>query len=506
MKITPLLLLLAIAGSLSACRQQEQKPVYRPEKALLESAHSKFREGSLTKRRFTHEDIEPLILKRKEDSIFNVKTLGKSVEQRPIYQLTYGKGPVKIMLWSQMHGDESTATMALFDLFNFLEGRQDEFDTLRTLLAQNTTLFFIPMLNPDGAEDFKRRNAFGFDINRDALRTESPEARILKQARENAVPDFGFNLHDQSIYYNVKGSSKPATISVLAPAFDEKVSMNEVRRSAMKVIVGMNELLQQYIPGGVGKYDDSFYPTAFGDNFQKWGTSTILIESGGYKDDPEKQFIRKLNFMVILKAVTEIASGAYQEYSDTRYFDIPDNDNQLTDLLIRNLTVEREGQTYLTDISIRRGSSTATPTRSNRSRDGSSIADLGDLSFLYGYEELDATGFQWQPGRIYEEKVYSSAAEINREEALSLLRKGYSIVRVASASPGPASPGSKQEATGKQEAGSEQEAGSKALPLLFVHEKNYQPAKPQLGEKATFFISKNGRPHYAVIRGKLIEL
>src|SRR5690606_18295568 len=157
-------------------------------------------EESLSKRRFKHEDIEPLILKRRSGGSFGVTSLGKSVEQRDIYQLQYGEGPVKVLLWSQMHGDESTATMSVFDLFNFLEAGPDEFDSLRTLLAKNTSLYFIPMLNPDGAEVFQRRNAYGFDLNRDAIRAESPEAKILKQTREKLAPEFGFNLHDQSIY------------------------------------------------------------------------------------------------------------------------------------------------------------------------------------------------------------------------------------------------------------------------------------------------------------------
>ena len=31
-----------------------------------------------------------------------------------------GTGPFGVLLWSQMHGDESTATSALFDLFDYL--------------------------------------------------------------------------------------------------------------------------------------------------------------------------------------------------------------------------------------------------------------------------------------------------------------------------------------------------------------------------------------------------
>lgn len=480
--------LLALTGSClmtGGCSPQTPENSRHPESALLEQAYKTFREDSISGRRFKHEDILPLIDKHRKRGVLNVKELGTSVEGRNIYQLIYGKGETKIMLWSQMHGDESTATMALFDLFNFLEGRGDEFDTLRTLLAENATLYFIPMLNPDGAEDFKRRNSYGFDINRDAVRAASPEASILKQARAEVKPGFGFNLHDQSIYYNVSGTAKPATISVLSPAFNQAKDMNEVRERAMKVIVGMNRLLQEYIPGGVAKYDDTFEPRAFGDNFQKWGTSTILIESGGYKDDPEKQFIRKLNFLAILNALTEIASGNYRHYDEEKYFEIPDNENKLNDLLIRNLTVEKEGREYLTDVSIRRG------------ENSSSVSDLGDLSVLYGYQELDASGLTWQEGKLYE-KAFPSEEDISREEALSLLRKGYLAVGVNSAPAGGEGGYSPDAKEGRK--------GSKELPLLLTRKGQYIPAGLQIGEKANFFLCRNGRPVYAVVKGRLIKL
>ncbi|MGH7444953.1 MAG: serine hydrolase, partial [Longimicrobiales bacterium] len=37
--------------------------------------------------------------------------IGRSAEGRPLYLLRYGNGPKSVLLWSQMHGDESTATM-----------------------------------------------------------------------------------------------------------------------------------------------------------------------------------------------------------------------------------------------------------------------------------------------------------------------------------------------------------------------------------------------------------
>jgi len=229
---------------------------------------------------------------------FKVEQAGQSYQGRSINLVSIGRGPQTVLLWSQMHGNEATATMAMLDIFNYMG--QAESKPVQQLLDQ-VTLYFIPMLNPDGAELFQRRTSQGIDMNRDALRLQCPESRILKEVRDRLQPDFGFNLHDQNIYYNVGYSSKPATISFLAPAYNQEKEANPQREDAMKVIAAMNEALQTVIPGQVGKYDDTFEPRAFGDNIQKWGTSTILIESGGYTDDPEKQFIRQLNFMAIIQ-------------------------------------------------------------------------------------------------------------------------------------------------------------------------------------------------------------
>ncbi|WP_291781418.1 M14 metallopeptidase family protein, partial [Cecembia sp.] len=289
----------------------------------LEKAYDTYKEVSIDHRRFKHQEVIHLVTERKGD--FQVEAIGKSVEGKDIYQMTWGNGPSKVMLWSQMHGNESTATMALFDLFNFLEGENDGLEAIREKLKEKLTLRFIPMVNPDGMDEWIRRNALDIDLNRDAIKLASPEAVILKNARDTFSPEFGFNLHDQQIYYTAGETPTPASISVLAPAYNYATEVNEVRQKAMQVIVGMNRVMQELAPGHVGKYDDAFEPRAFGDNFQKWGTSTILIESGGYPNDPEKQEIRKMNFIIMLHALIEIADKNYTQYTLNEYYSIPDN-------------------------------------------------------------------------------------------------------------------------------------------------------------------------------------
>lgn len=461
---------------ISSCRETQQ---YLPELSMeqLEAAYAGHQEPSISHRRFKHADIVPLIKGRSRK--FQVEELGKSIQGKEIYQLSYGRGATKVLLWSQMHGNESTATMALFDLFNFLEGGNDAFDSLRNLLKDKLSLRFIPMVNPDGADIFQRRNILDIDLNRDAMDEATPEAALLKAARADFQPAFGFNLHDQQIYYNAKGTDKPATISVLAPAYNEEKEINEVRKKSMQVIVGMNKILQQTVPGHVGKYDDAFEPRAFGDNFQRWGTSTILIESGGYPGDPEKQYIRQLNFMIILNAFYEIATENYQQYNVEEYFSIPDNDNKLMDLIVRQVKVEHGGQFFEVDLGIKQQEF-----QTNGSyRVSGSIVDKGDLSVFYGYEEVNAEGLEFKRGNVWK-GTFPSLEAISEQKAIELLRQGYMGIIV------------KDEDKGK----------AHGLPLLVVTEEKAFQSGHQIGKPANFFLQKDDEPVYAIINGFVIDL
>ncbi|HEX9739919.1 MAG TPA: M14 family zinc carboxypeptidase, partial [Ignavibacteriaceae bacterium] len=180
----------------------------------LNQQYENYRENSITKRRFKHSDIKQLITSLEDKNNFSVKKAGFSAEKREIYLVSWGKGEAKVFLWSQMHGDEPTATMALFDIFNFLNA-DDSFNDFREMIHKKLTLCFMPMVNPDGAEVFQRRNIFEIDINRDAVRKQTPEGKLLMDTFENINADFGFNLHDQSTRYSVGNSSNPATLSFL---------------------------------------------------------------------------------------------------------------------------------------------------------------------------------------------------------------------------------------------------------------------------------------------------
>ena len=348
--------------------------------------HEQIKEQSLTKRRFKHRDIVPLI----EKLPFSVEKIGKSFEERDIYQIKMGSGKTKVLLWSQMHGDEATATMALFDIFNFFQIKNDGFDALRSKILQNCTLYYVPMLNPDGAERFQRRTATDIDMNRDALRFQTPEGALLKKLQDEIRPEFSFNLHDKNTKYSAGASGNQATISFLPTSYNYAKEWNPARTRAMQVICGMHQTLEQFIPGYLGRWNDDHEPRAFGDNIAKWGSSLILIESGGYKEDTEKQFIRKLNFVAILTGLQAISEQSYKKFELKTYEAIPKNDRYLFDLLIRNAEFVQNGKTIIKDIGIN-----LSEKNFNNATDfliSSVIEDLGDLSTFWGIKEIDAKG------------------------------------------------------------------------------------------------------------------
>jgi hypothetical protein len=443
--------------------------------------YEKYREPSLEKRRIKHKDIQPLIHKLSTHPQFEVRVVGKSIEGRNLSLISIGTGATDIFLWSQMHGDEPTATQAIFDIFNFLT--RGDFKSEKENILKNVKLHFLPMLNPDGAEVYQRRNTLGIDINRDALSLQSPEGRTLKRVRDSLEADFGFNLHDQSTYYNAERTDRPATISYLAPAFNYEKDINGVRANAMKIIVYMNQVIQKYAPGQVGRYNDDFEPRAFGDNIQKWGTSAILIESGGYKNDPEKQEIRKLNYVSILSAIYSIANGNYKNIPISEYDKIPENDRKLFDLKLNNLTYNLLGKNYTLDVGIHQLE--IDDASHNTYYNSSRVVDQGDLSTYYGYETLEGKGYTMTGGKVYP-KTLPSVKEVSELKALDLLKSGFTYVRVENIP---------------------KNVNYVSFPFNIIGKDYKVPEfKMRVGVVPNFILEQQGQPRYAVVNGFLIDL
>jgi hypothetical protein len=358
-----------------------------PVPSELIDLHAAMTVPGLEDRRFDHATywraVEPYL-----GEPWTVLEAGRSAEGREIRRLTAGSGPTRVMLWSQMHGDESTASMALADLIRFLH-EQPEHHLARSILG-GTTLHLIPLLNPDGAERFQRRNAQGVDVNRDARRLVTPEGRALKEAHDAVVPDFGFNLHDQDPAIRVGGSNRQAAIALLAPAYNEARDVNDRRRAAMQVASLLADAVEPLVGDHVARYDDTFNARAFGDLMAAWGTSTVLIESGGWAEDPQKQHLRRTNFVALVTALDAIATGHYQTYGTDRYERLAYNGRRVPDLILAGGTVAVPG---------------LPPVRADvvvvydrpLLEEGGVVTDVGDLEGYEAQDTLDLSGLYLIP-------------------------------------------------------------------------------------------------------------
>jgi hypothetical protein len=377
---------LLLTGMLAASGCAETRTPAVPPPAIatdaLAALHDSVRAEGLDDRRFDHATYWGVMAPHLGGSVSS-ETVGVSAEGREIRHLTFGSGPVTVLLWSQMHGDESTASMALADLVRFFDLRPDH--PVARRIAGGATVHLVPMLNPDGAERFRRRNAQGIDVNRDARRLQTPEGRLLKSLNDALAPDFGFNLHDQNPATRVGDSDRGVAIALLAPAFNEARDIDDKRRRAMQVASLLIAAMDPLISGHVARYDDTFNPRAFGDLVGQWGASTVLIESGGWTGDPQKQHLRKTNFVGLVAALEAIATGTWESFTEAAYEALPENGRRLPDLLVRGGTVVVPGLPPLeADLLVNYG-------RPLLKEEGV-IADLGDLGETAAQDTLDASG------------------------------------------------------------------------------------------------------------------
>ncbi len=334
-----------------------------------------------------HRDLQNYLDELKKLGV-KVEQVGASNANREIYQAQFGTGRVKVLMWSQMHGDEPTATSALIDMFAFFASHRDLAWVRK--ISEELTIRIVPMLNPDGAEAYQRRNLQGIDINRDAMDLATPEARLLKRLRDEWSPAIGFNLHNQQSLTTVGKTGKQATISLLVVFGDAAKTTNEGFERNKRIAAAMVTALQQFIPGHIGRYGDEYTPTAFGDRFSGWGTPVILVETGALYGKNE-MFLVKLNFVGFVTALTSLATGSERTVDPGPYLTLTENGSGgLYNYIFRRANLagsSRASGIFVGDLGIN------TERRRANQWSPNYIREIGDLSRSTGLEEYDASGF-----------------------------------------------------------------------------------------------------------------
>jgi len=345
----------------------------------FEILFEKHNEKKLFGRYITLQDIVPVLSSYKKGIL---KDIGKSVEGKTIYSYQIGSGKTKILIWSQMHGNESTTTKALFDFLNLLNSDHSN----AQIYLNAFTFYCIPMLNPDGSEEYTRVNANEIDLNRDFQAMTQPESTLLRKIYDEFKPDFCFNLHDQRTIYGVGNTNKSATVSFLAPSYNEAREINEVRQKAMVVISYMNQVLQKFIPGHVGRFDDGFNLNCVGDTFKYLGTPTILFEAGHFPNDYQREQTRKYIFIALISGLECIYENDIVCKETDDYFNIPQNMPVFYDLIYKNIKIYYDNKQIITNFAFQ-----FTEVLQDRKISFlATLVEMGELVGNHGHFEYDA--------------------------------------------------------------------------------------------------------------------
>lgn len=338
-----------------------------------------FRENSMYGRYITLQTIEPLL--RSYDSVFKIAVEGQSVLGKPVYSVTAGQGSSRVYIWSQMHGNESTTTKAIFDFLNFLRAGGE----IASAWLSHFTFCILPMLNPDGAERYTRENANDVDLNRDSVNLSQPESRILRNVFERFQPHYCFNMHDQRSIFGVGNTGKPATVSFLAPSYNKEREINGNRQSAINIIACMNDVLQKYIPGQIGRFDDGFNINCIGDMFQSLGVPTILFEAGHFENDYIREKTRKFIFIALSSAFTSIYENVIVTNRSEDYFAIPQNKINFYDIIYKKVKINYENKEIITNFA----SQYKEELFENSVIFNAYIREIGELADFYGHKVYD---------------------------------------------------------------------------------------------------------------------
>lgn len=361
--------------------------------------HKQYKQNSLFGRYITLRDIEPILMK------FSTKVIGESVLGKPIYQYTVGNGATKVFMWSQMHGNESTTTKALFDFLNLINSNEE----IGKRLIEKFTFCILPMVNPDGAELYTRENANKVDLNRDSIDLSQPESQLLRKVFDEFKPDFCFNLHDQRTIFGAGTSGLPATVSFLAPSYNEQRDVNEVRAKAMKVIAGMNTELQKYIPGQVSLFDDGFNPNCIGDQFTLQGVPTILFEAGHFQNDYYREFTRKMIFISLLTGLQIINEIDVVDGNNADYFQINKNNTVFYDFLYKNVKINYDGKEIITNFAAQYKEELV----DGNLQLNAYIVEIGELKGKFGH-------YQYNAHKMYYEDTTGNCPKLDQKANFTL--------------------------------------------------------------------------------------
>lgn len=111
--------------------------------------------------------------------------------ERPIFSVCSRNAHTarrRLLVLSGVHGNEQAGIVCVPEILDRYQAGCEG--------AHDVALEVITPVNPIGAAELSRFNAEGYDVNRDFVRFDTPEARVVRDAFDARRPDFVVSLHE----------------------------------------------------------------------------------------------------------------------------------------------------------------------------------------------------------------------------------------------------------------------------------------------------------------------
>lgn len=134
-------------------------------------------------------------------TLLTVETAGKSVNGRNIYAMKFSssvfgedKSKIRVLMFAQQHGNEQSGKEGALLLALELLKPENRY------LFDRIDLMLVPLVNPDGSEENKRRNGNEADLNRNHLILTEPETVTLHRLFDQYQFDVTMDVHEYYPY------------------------------------------------------------------------------------------------------------------------------------------------------------------------------------------------------------------------------------------------------------------------------------------------------------------
>ncbi len=244
-------------------------------------------------------------------------------ESLPIWVATHSEPECSRsrVAWAMMHGNEPTGFEALIQFIR------------RGAPTFNWTL--VPMVNPTGIDAFSRLTIDGVDLNRCARQAGPVESDVLKLILQSSDYELALNLHDQRSIFHPTGICMPSSLSILAPAAMKGTVPTQPKLAvawAGSLSLWMRELRPEW---GYARFDESYYPTAFGEWVQEIGIPTVTVETGVAQGDASRDDVGHALFEVLCRIDAHLSPD---DHGSAHYLSLPYNASNGCDFELKSGT------------------------------------------------------------------------------------------------------------------------------------------------------------------------